>query len=151
MKKIEKIVIKREIDEDCDVSYYGSFDTKPWSELAIEHELNNSITFNYFNPENCENEKQARENYERVISLDNGVWGMIGIRAEAMIMISLDGGEIWKFDTISSGGLWGIEDDDKEERLIEIETEELNEVKKYLMELGFTKKEVEEAEVVEDY
>jgi hypothetical protein len=149
MKKINKIIIRHIPDYDADLDWIGTFDREPQSEFAIEHEPDNNRTYNWFNPQKgaVENKKQAKRDYERLLAYDRGDWGMIGIKAEAHIACSLDG-KTWKLDTITSGGLWGIETDADEKYHNEIEQEQLAELKDYLKEYGFTDEEIEKAEVV---
>ncbi len=73
---------------------------------------------------------------KRFDALMNGQWSFIGMRAEAKIRIN------GILQTISSGGLWGIEDDSGEEYLQEIYEEEKEELKTMLLELGFKKEDL---------
>lgn len=145
MKKINRIIIKHLIDEEADLSHYGEFSDEK-GEFAIKHDTYNSnLAFNYFNANNVENMRQARQNYKRVIDYDKGYWSMIGIRAEAEI---LTGKKEWQLiNTITSGGLWRIENDGHESDYKEIEEEQLDELKDVLRKLGFSKLQIEKAKI----
>lgn len=151
MKKINKITIKQVPDYDADLSWIGTFSDTAESEFAIEHTEGERNSYKYFNPQKgaCENKKQARRDYDRMIAYDRGHWGMIGITAEAETMIDIGGGS-WKVDKITSGGLWGIESDSDKEHIKEVENEQLSELKSYLKEYGFTTKQINKAEVIRD-
>lgn len=148
MKKINKITIERIPDYDADLDWIGTFDREPKSDLAIEHEPDNNRTYNWFNAQKgtCETKAQARREYERMLAYNRGDWGMIGIKAKAETAISIGQGN-WKLDTITSGGLWGIETDTDEKYYKEIEQEQLSEVKDYLKEYGFTDEDINNAPV----
>ena len=85
-------------------------------------------------PENSPEDvrKYVRQDYERMESLHRGQWGFIGIQAEADITLA-DG----LSQTITSGGLWGIESDSDKEYIQSVEAEELSELRKQLEALGF--------------
>ena len=88
--------------------------------------------------------KYVRQDYERMESLNRGDWCYIGIRAEAEV--GIEGKEPsrryhfegWTMQTISSGGLWGIESDSGNDYLQSVEQEELSELRAQLKELGFS-------------
>jgi hypothetical protein len=148
MKKINKIIIKHIPDYEADLSWIGTFDDEPKDEFAIKHNGGRE-QYAYFNPQKgaVENKKQAKRDYERMMAYDRGEWGMVGIKAEAETAISIGNG-CWKLDTITSGGLWGIETDADEKFHNEIEQEQLAELKDYLKEYGFTDSDIEKARVI---
>lgn len=78
--------------------------------------------------------KYTRQDYERVESLHRGVWGFIGITATAEITI----GDTCQ--TITSGGLWGIESDSGADYLKEEEANQVAELKEQLYALGFSRR-----------
>lgn len=149
MKKINKIAIKRIPDYDADLSFLGTFDSEKKSEFAIEHEPDDHRTHNWFNPGNAENKKDAQKDYERMMEYERGSWRMIGIRAEAETALDIGAGN-WKIDHLTSGGLWGIEDDSEEKYIKEVEDEQLEELKGYLLEYGFTQEQIDSAEIIRD-
>jgi hypothetical protein len=144
MKKINKIIIERIPDYDTTPDWLGTFSNEKKSDLAITHEPENSRTLNWFNPCNATTKKEAKEDYERYLGLENNEWYFIGIKATAHTAVSIGQGS-WKLDQITSGGLWGIESDTDEKYLKEIEQEQLAEVKDYLKEYGFTDEQINTA------
>lgn len=76
---------------------------------------------------------------DRLKAYRNGQFYFIGVRVLADIQI----GNI--IQTISSGGLWGIEDDSEESYLKEVEQEELSELREQLHSLGFSKRSISAA------
>ena len=144
MKKINRIIIKHPIDSDPDLSWLGEFSNEK-GEFAIEHDLSDSNTFNYFNADNVENMRQAKQNYERMIDYDKSNWGMIGIKAEAEIATGTKGWQL--LNTITSGGLWGMETDCDDDIIEGIENEQLDELKDVLRKLGFSKLQIEKAPI----
>lgn len=136
--KISKVYLKHKIDECPDLSWLGEFGKEP-KEYPIEHEPNNSRTYNYFNAENVENMEQAQQNYNRIMQFENGNVCMLGIIAYAEIVIN----NICQ--TVQSCGLWGIESDSDKSYLGEIEKQELDSLCDVLHSLGFTKEEIASA------
>jgi hypothetical protein len=156
MKKILSIKIKHVIDDNPDTSYLGEYSNHR-AKFSFDREFLHDINrgeYKYFNP--CINplqgktqkEKkdlflQAKRDYERMESLNNGNWCYIGIRAEAEININ---GVI---QYITSGGLYGIESDSGRDYIEEVEKEELKDLKDQLKELGFSEKAINKTEVIE--
>lgn len=120
--------------------------------------------FRYFNGcvENYKGEspedirKYVRQDYERMERLQHGDWCYIGIRAEATITLnatwenSVVSKASWHKpiapeQTITSGGLWGVESDSDRTYLSEIETDELAELRERLRALGFSARAVSAA------
>jgi len=73
---------------------------------------------------------------DRLDQYKRGVFGYMGIVAKAEVVI--DG----ICQTITSGGLWGIEDDSDEGYLNEIAQEQLNELSDQLEAIGFPKRQL---------
>jgi len=69
---------------------------------------------------------------------DNGDFGFIGVRAEAEIVVA------GVCQTITSGGLWGIESDSTPDYLSEIEQEEIQQLQEILQEFGFASEVISE-------
>ena len=95
--------------------------------------------------------KYVRQDYERMERLQHGDWCYIGIRAEATITLnatwenSVVSKASWHKpiapeQTITSGGLWGVESDSGKDYLAEIEADELYELRKQLTAVGFSKR-----------
>ena len=87
-----------EVEEECTCGFSGHWGSRE---------------YRYFNPSgNYKGEspedtvKYVRQDYERLERLNAGDWCFIGIRAEAEITLADH-----VTQTISSGGLWGIESD----------------------------------------
>src|SRR3990167_6849492 len=143
MKKINKIIIRHIPDYDADTSYLGEFSNTP-GKYAVKHN-GGSREFPYFNAENVENMKQARQNCAEMMKINDGEIGFIGIKAEAEIVTGNDAQKGYGLtNKISSGGLWGIETPlDGYEK--EVEAEQLDELKDLLLEFGFTENEITKA------
>lgn len=77
------------------------------------------------------------QDYRRMEDYNNMQWCFIGIKATAKVGVSLDGGENYTLETISSGGLWGIESDSDKEYFREVEAEEMAQLKSLLLAYGF--------------
>jgi len=95
--------------------------------------------------------KYVRQDYERMERLQHGDWCYIGIRAEATITLnatwenSVVSKASWHKpiapeQTITSGGLWGVESDSGKDYLAEIESDELADLRKQLTAVGFSKR-----------
>lgn len=84
-------------------------------------------------------EKNARQDYERMESLERGLWCYLGIRAEAELRVPC-GDDSSIIQHITSGGLWGIESDSDASYLTEVEQEQLSELRNQLHALGFGKR-----------
>jgi hypothetical protein len=157
MKRILSIKIKREIDEYPDTSWLGEYSNQR-TRFSFDRQFLGDMDRNeyrYFNPypnpfdgktqaEKKELALQAKQNYKRMESLKNGNWFFLHIRAEAEININS------VIETISSGGLGGIESDSGEDYLKEIEKEELTNLTEVLKELGFKESQISKIEVQED-
>jgi hypothetical protein len=95
--------------------------------------------------------KYVRQDYERMERLNVGDWCFIFIKAEVEIqLIATEENSVvskvsWHspvapYQTITSGGLWGIESDSDKDYIAEIEGEQLSELKSQLTALGFSKR-----------
>lgn len=113
--------------------------------------------YRYFNPSNNykgespENiRKYTRQDYERMESLNTGNWCYIGVRADASVIFGAPNPKehataprnlpnfCFTPQTITSGGLWGIESDSDKAHIAETEQEQLSELKDQLKALGFS-------------
>lgn len=83
--------------------------------------------------------KYIAQDYARAEARNNGGWHYIGIRAEATIKI----GDT--LQTISSGGLWGIESDSDDAYLNSVEFDEIANLRAQLTALGFTPRAIDKA------
>jgi len=160
MLKIESVTIKHIIDDCPDVSWLGEFtsDYQDSSDIkrgsVFEHDKGNSRTHDFFVPaisvnehrndlqkmgySKGESERLARSycqlEYDRMLALENGDFCFIGITAEAVVSYPIDNGSR-RLETLSSGGLWGIESDGGN-YLQEVEQEEIDNLKTHLVEFG---------------
>lgn len=108
--------------------------------------------YRYFNPchENyaglpeTDIRKYCRQDYDRMESLNRGNWCYIGIRAEARVFVNEKAiGPVASHgiaQTITSGGLYGIESDSGREHIEETIREELAQLKDELLGLGFSRR-----------
>ena len=155
---IESVSVKHVHDENPDLSWLGEFiwKTPDKSDLnrgnIIPHETDRDGRC-YFVPQiNVENhradlvkmgysrgtaESMAREyvkqDYRRLRDYGDG-WVSLGIIAEAVVSYPIGGGNR-RLETLTSGGLWGVESDGGE-YLEEIEKEQINELKGHLEAFG---------------
>ena len=122
-------------DSNPDLSWLGVFsETK--GKFAIEHEPNNNRSYKWFNAENVSNQEEAQQNYDQMMKYVNGHANQIGITAYAQIQIA---------DTIqkiTSMGLWGIDSDNNEGYIAEINKGQLDDLCDVLHSLGFSKEEI---------
>lgn len=76
---------------------------------------------------------------DRLEQYNDGQFSFIGIRADADVVVDNT------VQHITSGGLWGIEDDSTREYLKTIEEEQMAELKGQLLALGFSKRAISKA------
>ena len=79
--------------------------------------------------------KYARQDYDRMESLNRGDWCFMGMRAEAEVQTGSD-----VVQRITSGGLWGIESDSGKDHFESIAREELAQLKDELVGLVFSRR-----------
>lgn len=82
--------------------------------------------------------KYTRQDYERMEALNRGDWCFIGISAEAEYSIDSPNGS--PIQTVTSGGLWGIESDSDAAFFAETEQEQLSELRDQLHAIEFSKR-----------
>ena len=107
-------------------------------------------SFNYVDkngkrlPENTDEDvrKYVRQDYERMESLNRGDWCFLGVEAVAVYSV---GGTPATLQTVTSGGLWGIESDGNGDDMKEIESEQLSELHEQLHAIGFSKRAISAA------
>ena len=85
------------------------------------------------------------QDYRRMEAYEAGVWGMLGIRAEATVSypVSEDSG-YRRLETFRSGGLWGIESDSGTDYFAEVKEAELADLKGHLEAFGVDTSDFEE-------
>ena len=109
----------------------------------------NSRECQYFNGpvENYEGATDAEirsyilQDYERAERLNRGDWCFLGIRAEAEVQAETNGA----IQTLTSGGLWGIESDSEKSYIEEEETNQLAELRGVLKAFGFSSRAISKA------
>lgn len=78
-----------------------------------------------------EYQEHGLQDYARAKAYSNGDWQYIGIRAEAVVSYDTGNGDR-RIETLTSGGLWGIESDGSQDYIIAVVDEELAELKSHL-------------------
>lgn len=164
MKKIEKVVVKKMMDEMADTSTLGEYTDNIEEGVIIRHydEFYEKLSeedeipskgreFRAFKPYaggekvgTKEYYEYGMQDYKRMEGLSRGDWYYIGIGAEATILTSQNGKE-WKIDKITSAGLWGIESDSGEDYFESVRKAELNDLSSTLKEFGFTQRQINAA------
>ncbi len=92
--------------------------------------------------------KYGLQDWKRAEGLNKGDWHYIGIVAEAVVSYPINGGSR-RLETLSSGGLWGIESD-AGDYLDTVKQEELDDLKRHLKEFGVDVSGFDEIEVEVD-
>lgn len=115
--------------DECDCGEHGDMERG-------QYRYFNGPIENYKGKSSADIRKYVRQDYERMESLNRGDWCFIGIRAEAEVQTK-HGAVI---QTISSGGLWGIESDAGDDHIKSTIDEELSQLKTELTALGFSKR-----------
>jgi hypothetical protein len=131
----------RELTE-CDCGFSGHWNNREYRYFNPNHE-------NYKGCTDAEIRKYCRQDFDRMESLNAGNWCYIGIRAEARIIVNEHiigpAASHGIAQTITSGGLYGIESDSGKEHLAETAQEELTSLKTELLALGFSKRAISTA------
>jgi hypothetical protein len=93
-----------------------------------------------------EYKEYGMHDYKRMEALNNGHWSYIGIIAKAKILVPIVGNPgSSQYQTISSGGLWGIESDSGKDFFEETIDDELSGLADQLEALGLGKRQIEYA------
>lgn len=141
-KFIRAIDVKTYHDDSPDTSYLGEYSRNAGNEdKTIDRQARGDMghgEFRYFvaamSGEDTGNPQSVEQDYQRMEAFNAGNWHFIGVRAYAEIVIN---GVI---QTITSGGLWGIESDSDVDYIKEVAKEQLYELTEQLQALGFTKR-----------
>ena len=138
--RIDRIKIRREIDESPDLS---------WLESSID-EYGKIHSCRYTQEELDKHPRRTRryikEDMKRLNSYGED-WYMIGIVAEAQISYPLNNNGDRRLEWLSSGGIWGVESDSDESYLKEMEEEQLSELKEHLETFGINTSNWNEIEI----
>lgn len=114
-RAILEVTTREQVDYDADLSYLEQdYNDVPADEAA----------------------KYREQDRERLEAYQRGEWWCVGIDACAVVVVN------HVRQTITSGGLWGIESDSGEDYLREVAEEELSSLADILRELGFTNEEL---------
>jgi hypothetical protein len=161
---INSVTIERAIDYSPDTSFLGDYTARAndgsidrrnemyvgdisRAESLIEpkHALGRS-EYAYFTPyaggekyPSKDYKKSGIQDYNRMESLNAGAWCFVGIIAKAEIVVN------GISQTITSGGIWGIESDSDKEKIQSIAKDELDNLRDTLLALGFGKRAIEYA------
>lgn len=137
--RIESIQIKHITEEQPDLSWLGEY-----SDTPAEHHIDrseqgfwSSREFRYFNL-GAGNAEYLQRDYERMEAYNNQQWCSMGIVAEATVSYSIGHSQAQhhrRLETLSSGGLWGIESDSSDYVEI-IENDELADLREHLEHFG---------------
>ena len=149
-KRILNVDVKRMVDDQPDTSWLGQFSNRAESDYAINHRERSGDrrAYEWFNPcvENYKGEpekdirKYCEQDYQRMVSLDNGAWCFYGIEAVADVQFNSD-----VVQTVRSGGLWGVESDSEASYLTSIENDQLAELRDQLRSMGFSTRAITKA------
>ena len=144
-KKILSVHIVQDVDMDPDFSHLGDYHSD-YREGAIDRKERGDMDRNshrYFSPamtaDETGNPNSPEQDYQRMENYNRGIWCFIGIHVEAKIQL------INTIQTISSGGLWGIESDSDRTYFDQVRKEELSQLSIELKAIGFTKKQIDTA------
>lgn len=144
-KRISSVTFRKEVDTDPDLSWLGEYSNTPGEVYLDREEIGHRgrHEYRYFNmSENYKGETPENQNkymiqdYERMEAYNRQDWCMYFLIAEAQVVIN---GII---QTVTSGGLGGVESDSGDEYFEEIKQEQLNELSGVLRQLGFRLKDI---------
>jgi hypothetical protein len=154
---IEKVTVKRVVDESPDLSCIGEYsdNATDWSieresgeyvaDLPEDHETpTRGREYRYFTPYaggetpgTADYREYGLQDFKRMESLNRGDWCMIGIVAEAEVLIP-SGPDSCHVQHITGGSLWGIESDSDNAFLETIARECLGELQQQLEAIGIS-------------
>lgn len=137
-KEIRKIEVITLDDETPDTSFLGEYSNQPGPD-AIDRKACGDWKrgeYQYFNPAmtgaETGNPESPAQDYARFEAFNRGDWHFIGVKARAEVVI---GDTI---QTITSGGLWGIESDSDADYVTSVKKDELSALVGILLSLGFS-------------
>lgn len=113
---VRRFIIRRIFDDNPDLSY---------------------LEQDYHECGPVDSAKYQAQDRARLEAYNNGEWVMKGVRAECEYLIPVNSvPPSYIIQTLTSGGLWGIESDSDEEYFKSVEQEELDQLKDYCTTLG---------------
>jgi len=128
--RIEEIHVVWADDGGILPDFLGEFSNEP-KPGAIDREAlgeRRIHEFRYFNPGNPE---YAMDDYRRYEAFNDGLWSLEGCIARAIVSYPI-GERIRRLQIFDSSGVWGIESDSSEDYKLEIEIEQLDELKHHV-------------------
>lgn len=132
-----------EIDE-CDCGERGDMERGEYRYFNPSFNYINTKTDEPLDMTPADVRKYVRQDYERMQRLHRGDWCYIGVRAEAEVIANVQSEPNGKWhgvvQTVTSGGLWGIEDDSERSYIEEEQANQLAELKTELLAIGFSKR-----------
>ena len=130
--ELVSVEIRTDVDTDPDYSFYGYWTDNPpegsveggW---AFRRSGPRNFSYKYFVAANPDNgPKACREDWQRMEAQENGEWSMIGVWAVATIKV---GSKDFRLEQeIRSSGIWGVESNSGAGHLLELATEELQQL-----------------------
>ena len=138
----ELAAVRKSLDTVHSLRTSEPFDDVSWN--SREYRYFNGPVENYFGLPEEDIRKCVRQDYERIKSFHRGDWYYIGITAKAEIAIPTTPGNAI-VQTITSGGLWGVESDSDKVYLESIKQEHVAELKDQLKGLGFSSRAISTA------
>jgi hypothetical protein len=139
-KRIVRVTFNREPDTDPDLSHLGEYSDRP-AEVHIDRRERGDMEHGEYRYFNCGDgdPEYIEADYKRYEAYNRDEWGMLFCVAEAKISIN------GITQTLTSGGLAGVESDSEESYFREIEDEQLDELREVLQSCGFTTEQIDEA------
>jgi hypothetical protein len=141
--RIDKIVIIHETDTNPDTSDIGEYTSVPGpDDRTIDRRERGDMgcgEYRYFvaavSGEETGNLDSVEQDYQRMEALRVGDWCYIGVHARAELSYDIGQGSR-RIQRMESGGLWGIESDSGDDYLMEVEQEELADLRRHLETFG---------------
>ncbi len=137
----------KEVDIDADLSYLGEYSSSPGpSDRTIDRKAKGDMernTYQYFIAANSGKETGNRlsvgQDYKRMEGYNKGDWCMVYVRAEVVLQVPVSHSPSSTIrQTISSGGLYGIESDSESSYFDEVYQEQCEELAQILTIMGIT-------------
>lgn len=148
--QIESIKIVVGDDDNPDLSFLGEYaSTDKGNPLAIDRVERGDAgrnEYRYFIPARAANAQEAEQDYDRMEAYNRGDWHMVGIYAQATVLVPDQFGN-FNVQQIRSGGLWGVESDSDMDYRRQTASEEVMDLVGQLEALGIDKWDVDDTEI----
>ena len=137
---IERVRVRLRVDSDPDLSHLGEYSRtlKPGGIDRAERGDAGPRELRYFNPGAGDPDYIERD-YARAERYNRGDWCMVGVYAEAEIVVN------GRTQRVTSAGLWGIESDSGRDYFREVGREETAQLCADLAAMGFGKRAIRRA------